>query len=308
VDAANGTPCARYEYGPFGEPLRITGPLAYVNPLRFSTKYTDDESGLLYFGYRYLNPSSGRWLSRDPIGENGGLNLYTFANGDAVNRFDYLGNISLLELEVVPSAIVASLNDKWHENCDYQRSSYENLLKDPKSGISTFWNQKTAGVKACSLPPIRCARCDVPEQGGYYDPTNRSITICENKLGKGGWTEFGILLRHELTHAAQHCCRWENTSCRDSVCMEIQAYAADGGGGKDLNKHILDGVRFSSRCACGKEVVKPWDDKKTCDQNIKGHEKAVQNKIQEVLGKDRLYDQCKNTFGNPFPKPEPPTP
>ena len=75
VSAGKGTTSAQYEYGPFGELLRATGPMAFTNPFRFSTKYQDDETGLLYYGYRYYNPSAGRWPSRDPIGERGGLNL-----------------------------------------------------------------------------------------------------------------------------------------------------------------------------------------------------------------------------------------
>ncbi|NLH73923.1 MAG: RHS repeat-associated core domain-containing protein [Verrucomicrobia bacterium] len=73
VDASNGSVCAHYEYGPFAEPIRISGPISKLNPLRFSTKYTDDESGFLYYGYRFYNPSTGRWLSRDPIGELGAV-------------------------------------------------------------------------------------------------------------------------------------------------------------------------------------------------------------------------------------------
>lgn len=53
---------AQYEYGPFGEVLRATGPLAKANPFGFSTKYQDDESDFLYYGYRSYNPSPGRWL------------------------------------------------------------------------------------------------------------------------------------------------------------------------------------------------------------------------------------------------------
>ena len=40
--------------GPFGELLRATGPMAKANPFRFSTKYQDDETDLLYYGYRYV--------------------------------------------------------------------------------------------------------------------------------------------------------------------------------------------------------------------------------------------------------------
>ena len=91
VNAANGTIAAQYEYGPFGELLRATGPMAFVNPFRFSTKYQDDETGLLYYGYRYYNSSTGRWLSRDPIGERGGFNLYTCCGNSLVNETDPLG-------------------------------------------------------------------------------------------------------------------------------------------------------------------------------------------------------------------------
>ena len=65
---------AQYEYGPFGEVIRSTGTSATSNPFRFSTKYQDDESELLYYGYRFYNAATGRWLSRDPIQERGGRN------------------------------------------------------------------------------------------------------------------------------------------------------------------------------------------------------------------------------------------
>jgi RHS repeat-associated protein len=71
VNAANGTTLANYDYGPFGELIRASGPMAKLNPFRFSTKYDDDETDFLYYGYRYYNPSIGRWLSRDLIDEAG---------------------------------------------------------------------------------------------------------------------------------------------------------------------------------------------------------------------------------------------
>lgn len=88
------------EYGPFGELLRATGPMAKANALvhrslggggfRFSTKYQDDETDLVYYGLRYLKTSTGGWLNRDPIGENGGLNLYEFIDNDPSDAIDTL--------------------------------------------------------------------------------------------------------------------------------------------------------------------------------------------------------------------------
>ena len=57
----------------------------------FSTKIKDAETGLSYYGYRYYDPKTGRWLSRDPIGEEGGVNLYGFVGNSSVNSIDLLG-------------------------------------------------------------------------------------------------------------------------------------------------------------------------------------------------------------------------
>ena len=91
VNATNGNISAKYEYGPFGEVFCSVGDMAKVNPFQFSTKYTDTETELLYYGYRYYSPALGRWLSRDPIEEQGGLNLYGFVDNDPVNKWDKLG-------------------------------------------------------------------------------------------------------------------------------------------------------------------------------------------------------------------------
>ena len=90
-DSATTNWVARYEYGPFGEAIRATGLLAEGNPLRFSTKYQDDESGLLYYGYRYLHTTTGRWWSRDLIEEKGGKNLYGFVHNAPLVSTDVLG-------------------------------------------------------------------------------------------------------------------------------------------------------------------------------------------------------------------------
>ena len=70
---------------------RSTGPMAKANPIRWSTRYQDDETDLVYYGHRYYNPSTGRWPSRDLIDEPGGLNLYAIAGNDAVDEYDRLG-------------------------------------------------------------------------------------------------------------------------------------------------------------------------------------------------------------------------
>jgi RHS repeat-associated protein len=69
ADTAERNAASESRYGPCGELLRVTGPMARANPFRFSTKHQDHETDLLYHRYRYYNASTGRWLSRDPIAE-----------------------------------------------------------------------------------------------------------------------------------------------------------------------------------------------------------------------------------------------
>ena len=82
---------AWYEYSPFGVTLTATGDAAELNPFRFSSEYADSETGLVYYNYRYYNPELGRWLSRDPIAEEGGENLYGFVNNNPTALFDMNG-------------------------------------------------------------------------------------------------------------------------------------------------------------------------------------------------------------------------
>lgn len=82
---------AIYEYDAFGQTIRAEGTYAAANPFRFSTKFTDTETGLVYYGLRYYSPSLGRFVNRDPIEEQGGLNLYAFVRNNSLNAWDYLG-------------------------------------------------------------------------------------------------------------------------------------------------------------------------------------------------------------------------
>jgi len=89
----NGVVVAHREYDAFGNTIVATGPMVNDFSFWFSTKYLDQETGLYYYGYRYYSPGMGRWLSRDPIGEEGGINLFYFTGNNPLNFADKLGLI-----------------------------------------------------------------------------------------------------------------------------------------------------------------------------------------------------------------------
>jgi RHS repeat-associated protein len=91
INAMDKSLAARYEYSPYGELIRTTGLLAHQNPFRFSTKFWDDETGLICYPSRYYSPLYGKWLGRDPIEEKGGINLAAFVANNPITSFDPFG-------------------------------------------------------------------------------------------------------------------------------------------------------------------------------------------------------------------------
>jgi RHS repeat-associated protein len=128
VAQANGSLSARYEYGPFGEPVRATGTMARKNPFRFSTKFTDNETGLIYYGYRFYDPVTGRWVNRDPIHdvaslpsqaraiaatrayldhEHSGALIYdAFGFDDGLNPYHFVHNVATAEVDTLGTGIL----------------------------------------------------------------------------------------------------------------------------------------------------------------------------------------------------------
>jgi|GEM_PF-1240982 len=88
---SNQVMVARYEYDPFGNILSQTGPLADANLYRFSSKELHLNSGLVYYLYRFYDASLQRWVSRDPINEMGGLNLYAYVANTPLYSYDAVG-------------------------------------------------------------------------------------------------------------------------------------------------------------------------------------------------------------------------
>ena len=90
-----GNVAATYDYAPFGNVSAGTpsGSAVPANPLQWSSEICDSELDLVYYNYRHYSPSLGRFLSRDPIEERGGLNLYAFAKNGSVIHIDSYGLI-----------------------------------------------------------------------------------------------------------------------------------------------------------------------------------------------------------------------
>lgn len=84
----------KYEYTAFGEEA-IYSPdseaKVSINPWRFAERRIDEETGLIYFGYRFYDPKTHRWTTRDPAGFIDGPNSYAYLRNNPLSYFDRLG-------------------------------------------------------------------------------------------------------------------------------------------------------------------------------------------------------------------------
>jgi RHS repeat-associated protein len=76
-------------YTPFGRAEISTE--AVENPHRFPGQYYDPETGLHYNYFRYYDPTTGRYVTPDPIGLEGGINLYPYVGGNPLRWMDRFG-------------------------------------------------------------------------------------------------------------------------------------------------------------------------------------------------------------------------
>lgn len=91
IDLPTQTPIEHYRYSAFGE--EETGNT--LSAWRFSSKRTDEATGLIYFGRRYYNPTLGRWITQDPQGFEDGPNLYAYVHNNPLTEIDLYGLWSL---------------------------------------------------------------------------------------------------------------------------------------------------------------------------------------------------------------------
>ena len=93
VDAETGEVMQRLDYDSFGRVLRDTNP--GFQPFGFQGGLYDPDTGLVEFGCRWYDAYTGRWISKDPIGLEGGINLYEFCEDNPVAFQDPSGLVHL---------------------------------------------------------------------------------------------------------------------------------------------------------------------------------------------------------------------
>ncbi|MHA6824556.1 RHS repeat-associated core domain-containing protein, partial [Ralstonia pseudosolanacearum] len=94
----NGRAVTHTEYGPYGELVKSQGRAEYRADFGYAGMQYHAASGMYLTLFRAYDPGTGRWVSRDPIGEEGGINLYAYVDGNPVSKVDPTGEIAFVPI------------------------------------------------------------------------------------------------------------------------------------------------------------------------------------------------------------------
>jgi RHS repeat-associated protein len=129
---ATGTLRARYDYDAWGQRTKLSGDLDA--DFGFTGHLHHKETGLILTHYRAYDPRLGRWLSRDPIAENGGINLYGYVGNNPINAFDPTGEMSK------PPQLVPPVPEKY-----FDIGFWKDAILDPGGAISFLEDTRREG-------------------------------------------------------------------------------------------------------------------------------------------------------------------
>jgi RHS repeat-associated protein len=110
--------------------------------------YLDNDTGLTYFWHRWYDSRDGRWISRDPIKDLGGINYYAYVGNNAINRIDITG---FKDCDDKPCKDAAPLGSSCSQCDDYGNERYAgvSLKCFCKCAGDSSWSQKVRGCLAC---------------------------------------------------------------------------------------------------------------------------------------------------------------
>ncbi len=115
----DGDIVARYLYNPFGRLVGKWGALADVNVMRFSSM--PEHRGLMFYHARAYDPNLQRWLTQDPLDEEGGINLFSFVANDPVNMVDDWGMQPVMNTQIRGVVANPAINQQIYEDMQLAR-------------------------------------------------------------------------------------------------------------------------------------------------------------------------------------------
>ena len=148
----NGNTVAQYTYDAFGNIVAQSGTMADAFAFRYSTKYFDSDCGLYYYGYRYYHPVLMRWLTEDPIGVEGGLNLYGFCGNNSLNLYDIDGRAVRIAQNGREITVTVNITIYYAHRLELNaRTDLARIASRIKKQIEEKWNAQVWHYGCCTV-------------------------------------------------------------------------------------------------------------------------------------------------------------
>jgi RHS repeat-associated protein len=187
VNVATGVIEQRLDYDTFGRVLNDTAPA--FQPFGFAGGLYDPTTKLVRFGARDYDAEIGRWTAPDPIRFEGGqANLYTYVDGDPVNRVDPNGRYWYVVVAVVAVVVIIAAWFEYDLRTQPDIDAQASGLEDPWGGEQDAYRHCLASCRAASRYGEGFAEAcgDANEAVNFHRPTPReqAMDFENNRVGR----------------------------------------------------------------------------------------------------------------------------